>query len=137
MRWIKGMIPIYNDIKIATARRFTLILFILLVIYSAIRFIKDSDSIFFNVLPVFGLMVVYCIPGLVKRMFWFFSAIAGIIGTFVSYIILTLVFFLLIFPLGMFRKMLGKSPINDSFDPSVKTYWMDYQPINNDMKKQY
>lgn len=132
------MIPKYNDIHIKTARSFTLILMFLIIIYQGIQYIRGLELKTIPFLLLFILIVVYSFfPRLVKGMFWFFSSITGIIGTLLSYLILTLVFFLLIFPLGTLRKLLGRSPITLSFDPSVKSYWHDQQSVKNDMKKQY
>ena len=132
------MIPEYKEIQIKTARRFTFILMILIIMYQVIQFVRDKDLNAIPALLVFILVMVYAFfPGVVKRLFWFFSAITGIIGTLLSYLILTLVFFLLIFPLGVLRKVLGRSPISLAFDSSVKSYWLDYKSVKNDMKKQY
>jgi len=132
------MITQYKKIKIETARRFTSILLILIVVYQLMKLIQNRELNLFLCLLAAGLIIIYIFfPGMVKALFWFFSAIAGIIGTLLSYLILTLVFFFLIFPLGTIRKLLGKSPVTTSFDPSVKSYWLDHESVKNDMRKQY
>ncbi len=50
--------------------------------------------------------------------------IAVVIGFFVSRIILTLLFFLLITPMGLFLKLIGKDLLKIKFNHKLNSYWI-------------
>jgi len=50
-------------------------------------------------------------------------AISITIGYFVSRVILSLIFFLLITPMGLIFKVIGKDPMERKIDPGAESYW--------------
>lgn len=50
-------------------------------------------------------------------------AISITIGYFVSRVILSLIFFLLITPMGLIFKLIGKDPMERKIDPAAESYW--------------
>ncbi len=50
------------------------------------------------------------------------------IGFVLSYVIMGFLFFGMITPLGLIFKVIGKDPLNRSFDPAASTYWADPRP---------
>ena len=50
--------------------------------------------------------------------------IAFVIGFFVSRIILTLLFFLVITPMGLFLKLIGKDILKIKFNHKLNSYWI-------------
>ena len=46
----------------------------------------------------------------------------------VSPIILGIIFFIVVTPVGLLMRLTGKDPMDRKFDPEAKTYWIDRDP---------
>jgi len=46
------------------------------------------------------------------------------IGWIVSFTVLALFYYLLLTPLGLFFRLIGRDPLYRKFDPAAKSYWM-------------
>jgi Saxitoxin biosynthesis operon protein SxtJ len=46
------------------------------------------------------------------------------VGFVVSYVVLALVFFLVLTPIGLVMRLFGHDPLTRKFDPAAKTYWI-------------
>ena len=55
-------------------------------------------------------------------------AFAEVLGTVVTALILTLAFFIVITPVGWFKRVLSSDTLGLTFDPEVQTYWVDVDP---------
>ncbi len=49
------------------------------------------------------------------------------IGFVVSFILLAAFYFLLLAPLGLFFRLIGRDPLCRKFDPNAKSYWLSRQ----------
>ena len=52
-------------------------------------------------------------------------------------IVMGAVFFLVVTPTGLIMKMLGKKLLDNKFDKSKKSYWINCDKKNNSMKNQF
>ena len=50
------------------------------------------------------------------------------IGWVVSFILMAAFYFLLLAPLGLFFRLIGRDPLNRKFEPTAKSYWMTRRP---------
>jgi hypothetical protein len=50
------------------------------------------------------------------------------IGLVVSFVLLSLFYFLLITPVGLFFRLMGRDPLKRRFDAKARTYWVTHQP---------
>ncbi len=50
------------------------------------------------------------------------------IGWVVSFILLSAFYFLLLAPLGLIFRLIGRDPLCRKFDPNAKSYWLSRQP---------
>lgn len=53
------------------------------------------------------------------------------IGYMVSFILLALFYFLLLTPLGLLFRLIGRDPLRRKFDASMKSYWLTHQSPDN------
>ncbi len=132
------MILPYKEIRIRPARQFGLILLFLLLLIQVIQAVRGT---FFN-LPLICLTAAILIalvlpPGVMKSIFWIIMIITGLIGTLITFILLGLLFFLLVFTLGLFRRLAGKSPVDVRLDGNKESYWIEIDDYHTDMTKQY
>ena len=54
--------------------------------------------------------------------------IAFPIGFVLSYVIMGTLFYLIIAPIGLIMRLLGRDPLNRGFLPEAETYWVDAGP---------
>lgn len=66
-------------------------------------------------------------------------AVAAVLGRITNTIVLSLVFFLMIVPLGVVLRRLGKLQYREGFDPALKTYRVDQRrrPQADDLKNPF
>ncbi|KUK91530.1 MAG: hypothetical protein XE04_1041 [Marinimicrobia bacterium 46_43] len=132
------MIISFHTIQAKTSRQFVLILLGILIVFQAIS-IFNGNNLNPALLILTGLLLLLLLlPAIVTRsLFWCVMVITGVLGTILTFLLLSLVFFLLIFPLGFFRRILGKSPLDDRIKKESRSYWRFVHDDHNDMTKQY
>ena len=82
-------------------------------------------------------MLAYVAPQYlsVPNKLWF--KLGFLLGAVVSPIVMALVYYSTVAPIGMFMKLLGKDSLNKKIDSSAKTYWIERdQPVGS-MKNQF
>lgn len=82
-------------------------------------------------LSVFLLVGGTLFPTYLKHIYRFWMGLSFVMGFFMSKIILGVLYFLLITPVGWFRRTFGKSPILTSPDDSP-SYWIKKQPVEDE-----
>ena len=68
--------------------------------------------------------VYYAAPGVRKPIYlgWMYAAYP--IGWTVSHLLMAIVFFGVITPIGFIMRLMGRDPLQRAFDPAAKTYWI-------------
>ncbi len=59
---------------------------------------------------------------------WLLSRIFRTVTSALTYVILAVVFFLVLTPLGLIRRLLGKDTLGRRPDPDRTSYWVDVAP---------
>ena len=72
----------------------------------------------------FGLLL----PQVLKPIEWAWMKMAHFMGQIMTRVILTLSFYLVITPLGLIRRLLGKDQLNLKFDKNASSYWIPVDP---------
>ncbi len=62
-------------------------------------------------------------PPAVRPVFVALMVINYPIGWVVTHVVMALIFYLVVTPLGVIMKLCGRDPLERRFDPSAKTYW--------------
>lgn len=68
-------------------------------------------------------------PRLLRPIEWAWMKLALVLGVIMTHIILTLTFYLMITPLGLIMRMLGKRPLAAGFDRQRSSFW---EPVDAD-----
>jgi hypothetical protein len=63
-------------------------------------------------------------PKSLAPLFKVWMTLALVLGFIMSHIILALVYYLVLSPIGLFMKILGKDPLTLRFDPKADSYWV-------------
>ncbi len=85
---------------------------------------STGPMVLLSLLSAIGLLGLL-IPNAIR---WFYIAwmiAVWPIGWVVSHVLLALIFFGVILPIGVTLRMLGRDPMRKSIDRSAKTYWID------------
>lgn len=84
------------------------------------------------VVPVVG----WLWPAFMKAVYVGLSYAAFPIGFVVSHVVMALVYYLVVTPIGLVMRVLGHDPMHRRFDPEASTYWIERHPVH-DPKRYY
>ena len=126
-----------NDIKISSNRSFGIVFFIFFLIIALYPLLNNQNIRLWSLI----ISIVFLILGLLNSDFlrplnkiWFRFGL--LLGKVVSPIIMSIIFFLVVTPIGIFMKVLGKDLINLKFN-NKKTYWIEKSGPKSKMKNQF
>lgn len=73
-----------------------------------------------------GIALALCrlIPPLFRGIYHFWVGFSVVLGYFVSRILLTIIFFLVLTPTGFMMRLSGKDPMDRKRDPEGQSYWI-------------
>ena len=126
-----------NDIKISSNRSFGLVFFIFFLILSTYPLLNEGElnKIFFIVALFFlflGLINSKILTPL--NIIWFKFGI--FLGKIVSPVVMGLIFFLVVTPIGLIMKIFKKDLLNLNYN-NEKTYWVNKNNVKSSMKNQF
>ncbi len=70
-------------------------------------------------------------PRALKPLYWAMTLIGAPIGLVVSTVVMLAVYYVVITPMAVVFKIIGRDALNRKFDPSAATYWICRQPPEN------
>ena len=127
--------------KKSDIRKFGITIGIILMIIAGFLFWKEKESyqIFLTVgtiLFVLGILV----PAVLKPIYWIWMIFATILGWMMTRVILSLLFYIIITPIGLIPRFFGKQFLELKWDKSIESYW-HYRTIKHlkmeDYEKQF
>ena len=127
-----------SKIKMSSNRNFGLVFFVVFLIFSFWPLTYDgSIRIWFAIISliflILGLMNSKLLTPLNKL--WFKFGI--ILGAIIAPISMGVVFFLVITPIGLTMRIMGKDLINSKYDRRKETYWIKRTTSIGSMKRQF
>jgi len=86
-----------------------------------------------------GIILASCrvIPPAFRAIYRVWFGFSIVLGYFVSRIILTVVFWLVITPMALIMRVLRKDPMDRKFDPSAPSYWRRREPTEDTSLERY
>ena len=107
-------------------REFGLTIGVILVILGAVILWRGKPTYpyFLGVGTVF-IILGLALPGVLKPLQKVWMSFAVIMGFFVSRIILTILFFVVLTPMSIIVRLLGKDILDQRIDKNRKTYWQE------------
>ena len=105
-------------------RKFGITIGIILLIITGFLFWKEKES--FQIFLTFG--VVLCVLGVVipvilKPIYWIWMIFATILGWAMTRVILGLLYFIIITPIGLILRLFGKQFLELKWNHSHQSYW--------------
>ena len=126
-----------DEIKISSNRSFGIVFFVVFLIISLFPIIKGNDLRIWSLI----LSVIFLVLGLINsnilsplNKLWLKFGL--LLGNFISPIVMGFVFFLVVTPIGLFMRLIGKDLLNLN-KKNVKSYWIDKTGPKSKMKNQF
>lgn len=93
-----------------------------------VLFWKGSSNGYFWAAGGAALGACRAVPPLFRRIYRFWVGFSIVLGYFVSRMLLTIIFFIVVLPTGIIMRMAGKDPMERKRDPEAATYWNQKEP---------
>ena len=126
-----------NDIKISSNRSFGIVFFVVFILVALYPLIYSGEIRIWSIV----LSLIFLILGLLNskiltplNKIWFKFGI--ILGKIVSPIIMGVIFFLVVTPIGLLMRLLGKDLLNLKYNKN-KSYWIEKKGPKSKMKNQF
>ena len=126
-----------DDIKISSNRSFGIIFFVVFFLIALYPLIHNEEIRIWSLI----ISLIFLILGLINsriltplNKLWFKFGI--LLGKIVSPIIMGIIFFLVVTPIGFIMKILGKDVLNLKFNEN-KSYWIEKTGPKSKMKNQF
>ena len=126
-----------NKIKIGSNRSFGIVFFIVFLIVALYPLLND------NPLRLWSLIIalIFLVLGLIKsniltplNILW--MKFGMFLGVFISPIIMGIIFFLVVTPIGLIMRLFGKDLLNLK-KKNIQSYWLAKEKIKSSMKNQF
>lgn len=82
----------------------------------------------YGVVGLIFLIVAIILPQILAPLNWVWTKFGLLLHRIVSPIVLAVVFFLVLTPIGLIMRFFGADPLRLKFDPSAKSYWIERSP---------
>ena len=105
-------------------RKFGIIVGIVLLIIAGFFFLKEKES--FQLFLTIGTVLFVTgivIPFTLKPIYWVWMVFSTILGWFMTRVILSLLFYVILTPIGLIARSIGKQFLNLKMDHSKQSYW--------------
>jgi len=105
-------------------RKFGLVMAVPLALLAGLTYWKDKPA--WPALAVLALFFLLCglaLPRALTPIEWVWMKFAKVLGTVMTYVVLTLAFYMVLTPMGLLMRLIGKRPVELGFDNSIPSYW--------------
>lgn len=119
-------------------RKFSYLVGGIFILVSIFLLWKDSSS--FNIILSIGVALVLLgliVPIILKPIYLIWMVFAVILGWIMTRVILTIVFYLVVSPIGLISKLFRKNFLDLSFRTNSDTYWNYRKDSKNNIEKQF
>ncbi len=127
-----------NEINKSSNRSFGIVFFIVFLLIGIYPLLNQEDPRLWALI----ISLIFLILGIIDskiltplNKIWFKFGI--FLGRIISPLIMGLIFFLVVTPIGIFMRILGKDLINLKFKKNVKSYWIEKTGPKSKMKNQF
>lgn len=125
MSWTEGGAPKSR----AELRRFGYVMAGGFAFFAAIAWWRESGLLpyLIGIATAFALLALVA-PALLRRVEIVWMRFALVLGTIMTHVLLTVVFYLVITPIGLVKRLVSGDSLGKKPDPSLQTYWVTIAP---------
>ena len=110
--------------KKSDIRKFGITISIILMIIAGFLFLKEKESyqIFLTVGTILFMLGIL-VPAILKPIYWIWMIFATILGWIMTRIILSILFYVILTPIGLISRVFGKQFLELKWNKTNITYW--------------
>ena len=126
-----------DDIKISSNRSFGIIFFIVFLIIALYPLINNGDLRIWSLIVSFLFFILGLVDSKILtplNKIWFKFGL--FLGKIISPLIMGIIFFIVVTPIGLIMRLLGKDLLNLKYN-NFKTYWIEKDGPKSKMKNQF
>ena len=129
---------IKSNIKISSNRNFGLVFFFIFLVVSIWPLThNESPRIWSAIISLAFLILVLTRSKLLTPLNRLWAKFGIILGAIIAPIVMGVVFFLVITPIGLIMKIIGKDLLSIKYDKKKETYWVKRDKPTSTMKQQF
>ena len=129
---------IKSNIKISSNRNFGLVFFFIFLVVSIWPLThNESPRIWSTIISLAFLILVLTRSKLLTPLNRLWAKFGIILGSIITPIVMGVVFFLVITPIGLVMKIIGKDLLSLKYDKKKETYWVKRDKPTSTMKQQF
>ena len=129
---------IKSNIKISSNRNFGLVFFFIFLVVSIWPLThNESPRIWSAIISLAFLILVLTRSILLTPLNRLWTKFGIILGSIIAPIVMGVVFFLVITPIGLVMKIIGKDLLSIKYDKKKETYWVKRDKPTSTMKQQF
>ena len=129
---------IKSNIKISSNRNFGLVFFFIFLVVSIWPLThNESPRIWSAIISLAFLILVLTRSKLLTPLNRLWAKFGIILGSIIAPIVMGVVFFLVITPIGLFMKIIGKDLLSIKYDKKKETHWVKRDKPTSTMKQQF
>ena len=129
---------IKSNIKISSNRNFGLVFFFIFLVVSIWPLThNESPRIWSAIISLAFLILVLTRSKLLTPLNRLWAKFGIILGSIIAPIVMGFVFFLVITPIGLVMKIIGKDLLSIKYDKKKETYWVKRDKPTSTMKQQF
>jgi len=105
---------------------------VLLLISITLYFLDKNSFVYFGGIGITLILLGVTLPNVLKPINKIWMTLAIILGWFMSSVILTILFYLIITTIGFLMKIIRRDPLKLNWDKSLSSYWEDREKRINE-----
>ena len=127
-----------SKIKMSSNRSFGLVFFFVFLIIGLWPLMREeSPKIWLLIISIFFLVLGVVNSKLLTPLNKVWFKIGIFLGNLVAPIVMGIIFFLVVTPIGLIMKIIGKDVLQKKYDKKKKSYWIKRDDSFNTMKRQF
>ena len=140
MNFIKEVSQDIKDLKTPQSDLLKFALLIGVVIFIILKYVLIDNSLFIQILfwSAVGMQVLaFLYPQLLRWPYKIWMSIAFILGWFISKIVFTSIYYVVLLPIGLVVMIFNKNYLNLKYDRELMSYWIIRKDPNWDNKNKF
>ncbi|MBI2447685.1 MAG: hypothetical protein HYY56_07035 [Candidatus Omnitrophica bacterium] len=120
------------EITHKTLRNFGLLFCVIFGIWAGIMFLKAKPyCLWFAVVSIAFFLSGMLFPEVLRQFYRIWMSLAFVLGWFMTRVLLSIVFFVVVTPIRIILKALGKDLLDEGVQKESRTYWKKYETAQN------
>ena len=136
MNWTKIIPMNFLQADTKTLRRFGLVMAVPLIVIAALLYWKNNGAaVGWAGAAVLSALLGLALPRILRPVYILWMTFAYYLSIVMTFVILTLFFFLIMTPAGLIMRLFGKDPMERRFPGNRESYWVSSETYENSIER--